>query len=81
MADDVTREVCWAGDRGLSTWYFDDYRKRVAALLAVVEASENVVAQWRGDISRKPMIGQLRDAIAEWKLVSTSATDKDPSRT
>jgi hypothetical protein len=47
------------------------------ALHAVAEAAENVVAQWRGDISRKPMIGKLRDALAEWKRVSTSAKGTD----
>lgn len=33
------------------------------ALRAVAEKARNVVAQWRGDISRKPHIGQLRDAL------------------
>jgi hypothetical protein len=32
-------------------------------MAAVVEAARNVVAQWRGDISRKPHIGRLRDAL------------------
>lgn len=34
------------------------------AMKAVVDAARNVVAQWRGDISRKPHIGRLRDALA-----------------
>lgn len=32
-------------------------------LRIVAEAARNVVAQWRGDISRKPHIGRLRDAL------------------
>lgn len=35
----------------------------MSKLLAVVMAAENVVAQWRGDISRKPHIGRLREAL------------------
>jgi hypothetical protein len=32
-------------------------------LLEVAEAARNVVAQWRGDISREPHIGRLREAL------------------
>lgn len=39
------------------------YRRRVAALR---EAAANAVASQRGDISRKPFIGRLREALAMW---------------
>lgn len=50
--------------------------EQMAALGKVVEAAENVVAQWRGDISRKPHIGRLRDALAA--LRTTSAKKDGP---
>ncbi len=37
------------------------YRRDIAELR---ECAANVVAQWRGDISRKPHIGRLREALA-----------------
>jgi hypothetical protein len=43
--------------------------------LAVVEAAENVVAQWRGDISRKPHIGRLRAALATWRARRAGPND------
>lgn len=42
----------------------DSARDRLRRLEVVAEAARNVVAQWRGDISRKPHIGQLREALA-----------------
>jgi hypothetical protein len=39
---------------------------RLSELTDVVDAARNVVAQWRGDISRKPHIGRLRKALAAW---------------
>jgi hypothetical protein len=36
----------------------------LAKLGDVVEAAKNVVASWRGNISRQPHIGRLRDALA-----------------
>lgn len=44
-----------------------DIQTEVERLRTVAEKAENVVAQWRGDISRKPHIGQLREALAAWR--------------
>jgi hypothetical protein len=49
----------------------DVAQAEVERLRVVADRAENVVAQWRGDISRKPHIGQLREALAAWR-VSTS---------
>lgn len=50
---------------------------------ALLDAAENVVAQWRGDISRKPYIGRLRDAIAKVRALpkesEVSAAPKPPT--
>lgn len=43
--------------------------------MAVADAARNVVAQWRGDISRKPHIGRLREALAA--LDAACADDPD----
>lgn len=47
----------------------EEYLRWVVAenerLRVVADAARNVVAQWRGDISRKPHIGRLRDALAK----------------
>lgn len=50
--------------------------ERVERLEEVADLAENVVAQWRGDISRKPHIGRLREAIAA--LRSTSPKPEKP---
>ncbi len=46
-------------------------------LLEVVEASRNVVAQWRGDISRKPHIGRLRTALTALDEARSTSARKD----
>jgi hypothetical protein len=57
----------------------DAARARLSKLDAVAVAARNVVAQWRGDISRKPHIGKLREALVALDASESNGPDTEGS--